>query len=127
VSCFDVRVFAIRRRPGRKAFEVRWRAGGRDRPRSFATRALADSYRAELVRAMRRGQAFDPATGEPAALTAPVMVSWYEHAIAYAEVQWLHLAPHSRGSGEDVIWTAWILSRMSFAQLVVIQGAATPG
>jgi hypothetical protein len=57
VSSFDVRVFAVRRRPGRKASEVRWRvAGRRDRSRSFMTRALADSYRAELVRAARRGR-----------------------------------------------------------------------
>ena len=47
VSSFDVRVFAIRRRPGRKAFEVRWRVAGRDKSRSFMSRALADSYRAE--------------------------------------------------------------------------------
>lgn len=65
MSSFDVRVFAIRRRPGRKAFEVRWRVAGRDRSRSFMTRALADSYRAELVRAARRGVPFAPETGEP--------------------------------------------------------------
>jgi hypothetical protein len=40
VSSFDVRVFAIRRRPGRKAFEVRWRVAGRDRSRSFMSQAL---------------------------------------------------------------------------------------
>jgi hypothetical protein len=61
----DVRVFAIRRRVGRAAFEVRWRVAGRDRSRSFMTRALADSFRAELVRAARRGAGFDPATGGP--------------------------------------------------------------
>jgi hypothetical protein len=64
---FDVRVFGLRRRPGRAAFEVRWRVAGRDRSRSFMTRALAYSYRAELIRAARRGLAFDPATGEPLA------------------------------------------------------------
>ena len=57
MSSFDVRVFAIRRRPGRKRFEVRWRVAGRDRSRSFMSRALADGYRAELVRAARRGLA----------------------------------------------------------------------
>jgi hypothetical protein len=60
VTSFDVRVFAIRRRPGRKVFEVRWRVAGLDRSRSFMTRALADSYRSELVRAARRGLVFDP-------------------------------------------------------------------
>jgi hypothetical protein len=48
------------------AMEVGWRVAGRDRSRSFMTQALADSYRTELIRAARRGQAFDPATGEPA-------------------------------------------------------------
>ena len=87
MSSFDVRVFAIRRRPGRAAFEVRWRVAGRDKSRSFITRALADSYRAELIRAARRGLEFDPVTGEPAAWTAPepVTVTWYQHAVAYAQ------------------------------------------
>ena len=75
MSSFDVRVFAVRRRSGRAAFEVRWRVAGRDRSRSFMTRALADSYRAELVRAARRGLAFDPVTGEPAAWAAPEPVA----------------------------------------------------
>jgi hypothetical protein len=67
VDSFGVRVFATRRRPGRKTFEVRSRVAGRDRSRPFMTWALADSYHAELVRAARNGLAFDLATGEPAA------------------------------------------------------------
>jgi hypothetical protein len=79
-------------------FEVRWRVAGRDKSRSFITRALADSYHAELVRAARRGQEFSPATGEPAAWATPepVTVTWYRHAVAYAEMKWPHLAAHSR-------------------------------
>jgi hypothetical protein len=38
---------------------------GQARSKSFITRALADSYLAELVRAARKGLEFDPATGEP--------------------------------------------------------------
>ena len=100
MTSFDVRVFAIRRRPGRAVFEVRWRVAGRDRSRSFMTRALADSYRAELVRAARRGLAFSPATGEPAAWAAaePATVTWLQHAVAYTQMKWPHLAAHSRAS-----------------------------
>lgn len=78
MSSFDVQVFAIRRRPGRAAFEVRWRVARRDKSRSFTARVMADSYRAELIRAARRGLEFDPATGEPAAWTAPkpTAISW---------------------------------------------------
>jgi len=107
VSSFDVRVFAIRRRAGRAAFEVRWRVAGRDRSRSFMTRALADSFRAELVRAAGKGAGFDPAAGEPAGWAAlePVAVTWYQHAVVYAEMKWRHLAPHSRASLADALAT----------------------
>jgi len=52
VNEFDVSVYAIRRRAARRRpFEVRWQAAGRARSKSFITRAVADSYRAELGRA----------------------------------------------------------------------------
>ena len=94
---FDVSVHATRRRPGRrKPFEVRWRAAGRSKSKSFITRKLADSYRAELVRAARMGLDFDPLTGEPAAwnLPEPAIVTWYEAAAAYAAMKWPSLAAH---------------------------------
>jgi len=107
VSSFDVRVFAIRRRPGRRVFEVRWRVAGGDKSRSFITRALADSYRAELIRAARRGLEFDPATGEPLACAAPApaTVTWYQHAVAYAAMKWPHLAAHSWASMAEALAT----------------------
>jgi hypothetical protein len=105
VRSFDVRVFAIRRRPGRTAFEVRWQVAGCDRSRSFMTRALADSYRAELVRAARNGAGFDTTTGEPAAWATPEPVTWYQHAVSYAQMKWPHLAPHSRASLADALAT----------------------
>jgi hypothetical protein len=79
----------------------------RDKSRSFITRALADSYRAELVRAARKGAEFDPATGEPVAWAAPepVTITWYQHAAAYTEMKWPHLAPHSRASLAEALAT----------------------
>lgn len=66
MNAFNVRTYAIRRRKNRRRpFEVRWQPRGRSRSRSFLTRGLADSYRAELVRAARKGLEFDPAAGEP--------------------------------------------------------------
>src|SRR6266567_1789205 len=107
VSSFDVRMFAIRRRPGRRVFEVRWRVAGGDKSRSFITRALADIYRAELIRAARRGREFDAATGEPLAwaASAPTTVTWYQHAVAYAAMKWPHLAAHSRASMAEALAT----------------------
>ncbi|MGH3246541.1 MAG: hypothetical protein ACRDOI_10060 [Trebonia sp.] len=101
MNVFDVTVHAIRRRPGRrKPFEVRWRTAGRSRSKSFITRRLADSFRAEPVRAARMGLDFDPLTGEPAAwnLPEPAIVTWYEEATAYAVMKWPSLAARSRAS-----------------------------
>jgi len=80
-------------------FEVRWRVAGCDKSRSFITRALADSYHAELVRA-GLGQEFSPATVEPAAWATPepVTVTWYQHAVAYAEMKWPHTRSAKPGS-----------------------------
>jgi integrase len=108
VNRFDVSVYAIRRRPSRrKPFEVRWRAAGRSKSKSFITRKLADSYRAELVRAARMGLDFDPLTGEPAAWSVPEpeIVTWYEEATAYAAMKWPSLAAHSRASLAEALAT----------------------
>ncbi len=108
MSRFDVSVYAIRRRRDRRRpFEVRWRAAGRTRSRSFLTWALAESYRAELIRAARQGLEFDPATGEPAlwAGPEPVTVTWYQHAVAYAAMKLPSLAAHSRASLAEALAT----------------------
>jgi hypothetical protein len=105
---FDVIVYTIRRRRGRRRpFEVRWKAAGRPRSKSFITRALADSYRAELVRATRKGLEFDPQSGEPVlwAEPEPVSVTWYQHAAAYAAMKWPALAAHSRASVAEALAT----------------------
>ena len=105
---FDVSVHAIRRRAGRRRpFEVRWRAAGRSRSKSFTTKKLADSYRAELVRAARMGLEFDPLTGEPTEwhIPEPAVVTWYEEATAYAVMKWPSLGAHSRASVAEALAT----------------------
>ena len=102
VNLFDVRIHAIRhRRNRRRPFEVRWHAADRSRSKSFITRRLADSYRAELVSAARRGLEFDPVTGEPVLWAAPkpAATTWYRHALAYTDMKWPELAAHSREHG----------------------------
>ena len=108
MSAFDVRIYAIRRRPDRRRpFEVRWHAGGRARSRSFITRGLADSYRAELIRAARKGLAFSPGTGEPVSWDTPepATTSWLEHAAAYAAMKWPLAAAHTRAGIADALAT----------------------
>ena len=98
-------------RSGGGAAGARSRSAGGLRPgprsRSFLTRGLAESYRAELVRAARLGLEFDPATGEPVlwAGPGPVTVTWYQHAVAYAAMKWPSLAAHSRASLAEALAT----------------------
>jgi integrase len=71
------------------------------------TRGLADSYRAELVRAARRGLEFDLVTGEPALWAVPARptVTWHAHAVAYVAMKWPALSAHSRASLADALAT----------------------
>jgi integrase len=108
MNAFDVRIHAIRRRPDRRRpFEVRWHAAGRAWSRSFITRGLADSYRAELIRAARKGLNFSPGTGEPASWAAPeaATISWLEHAAAYAAMKWPLAAACTRAGIADALAT----------------------
>ena len=108
MNSFDVSMYAIRRRTGRRRpFEARWQVAGRSRSKSFITKKLADSYRAELVRAARMGLDFDPLTGEPTEwnIPEPTIVTWYEEATAYALMKWPSLAAHSRASVAEALAT----------------------
>jgi hypothetical protein len=108
MSAFDVRIHAIRRRPDRRRpFEVRWHAADRARSRSFITRGLADSYRAELICAARKGLDFSPGTGEPPSWAAPeaATISWLEHAAAYAAMKWPLAAACTRAGIADALAT----------------------
>ncbi len=49
--------------PARECSRCAGGVAGHDKSRCFITRALADGYRAELVRAARKGVEFGPATG----------------------------------------------------------------
>jgi hypothetical protein len=86
----------------------RWRVAGRDRSRPFMTRALADSYHAELVRAARKGLAFDLATGQPAGVGCAGAGDGdlVPARGAYAQVKWPRLAPRSRPAWQ----TRWLPS-----------------
>ena len=70
---FDVRVWRVKKIPSKRAgakrnaatYRVRWVVAGRTFSANFATTALAESERAALMSAARRGEAFDVETGQP--------------------------------------------------------------
>ena len=61
MSSYDVRLWAIRKRPNRRMpFQLRWVVAGHEHSESFLTKALADAFRAEILTAARAGEPFDP-------------------------------------------------------------------
>jgi integrase len=101
---YDVRLWAIRRRPRGKgrgvAYVVRWTVAGRPFQRTYDTRALADSRRSQLKTAQNQGQAFDCETGVPVAelVAEQDERSWYQHAVDYVDRKWDTAAGNSRSS-----------------------------
>ncbi|WP_019544997.1 tyrosine-type recombinase/integrase [Streptomyces sulphureus] len=102
----DVRVWEIRRNKSSKrpSYEVRWKVAGKPFSKTFRTKALADSFRSNLVKASRAGEGFDTETGLPDSLVevAPSL-TWYEFALKYLAMKWPHAAANSRDSMNETL------------------------
>jgi len=81
-TAFDVRVWSLRevRQRNGSSWQVRWQVAGRSsaNTRNFASKLAADSRRAEILTAVRKGEAFDVESGLPLpewrALPKPALV-----------------------------------------------------
>ncbi len=110
----DVRLWKVTR-VDRKArpYQLRWVVGGKVRSATFATSALAESRRAELRQAMRRGEAFEIASGQPesevraaeADASADVTPShrWFEFCRKYVAGRWRMSAAKTREGLADAL------------------------
>jgi integrase len=108
VSSYNVKVYDLRAHPGRpgRPWRLRWLVEGKRFERRYATKALADSFRSDLMQAMRSGEAFDEQTGLPhSEMRARTRLTWYEHARAYAEMKWPRAAAKSRKSMVEALET----------------------
>ena len=95
-ASYDVRVWGIKvyvRTKGR-TYGVRWSVANRPQHSTFATRAIADSFRSDLLSATRQGIPFDIETGLPVTLLPEQATpSWYTHACAFVDSKWSRLRP----------------------------------
>jgi integrase len=109
MSTYDVKVHDIAHREDRgkgKSYRVRWVVAGKRFERSFTTKALADRFRTDLVKATAAGTPFDEVTGLPEELLRTQdRTTWYQHARAYVEMKWPHLAAKSRRSTVETLAT----------------------
>ncbi len=108
-STYNVRFWKIERYVGKTAttYAVRWTVHSRPYKSRFATKAMADSFRSELMSAVRRGEAFDVDTGRPASMLdqhAETM-TWYGFACAYVDMKWPGSSPKHRKSIAEALVT----------------------
>ncbi|MGH3868257.1 MAG: tyrosine-type recombinase/integrase [Pseudonocardiaceae bacterium] len=98
-TSYDVRIWKTEQCTGQRGttYKVRWVVAGRQCKKAFRTKALADSFRSELMAALRKGQAFDTTTGRPfAGREAAESESWYVFACSYVDMKWPDSAGKSR-------------------------------
>ncbi|MEV4499167.1 tyrosine-type recombinase/integrase [Micromonospora arborensis] len=101
MKSYEVQIWEIVKRADRKArpWRVRWAVSGQRFEDMFRTKALAHSFRAELVQAANAGEPFDPATGRPVSeARTKNPTTWYAHSRAYVEMKWPRAAAKTRRS-----------------------------
>ncbi|OII67461.1 tyrosine-type recombinase/integrase [Streptomyces sp. CC77] len=104
---FDVRIYAIEIRQGRpKPYRVRWRVGTKKHSESYTVKAQADGRRSQLLEARRKGEQFDTDEGLPTSeLRERNSVTWFEHAVDYAQMKWPHASAKHRASIAETLAT----------------------
>ena len=95
ITTYDVSVWKIATaRNRRRKHGVRWRTAGQEHSEWFATKALADSFRTDLIRAQRAGERFDVESGLPTSVLAKRSErSLLEVAESYVDHLWSVGAP----------------------------------
>jgi integrase len=99
VKSYEFQAWEITKRNDRKArpWRVRWAVAGKRFEDTFRTKALANSFRAELIKAANNGEPFDAESGRPLAeVRARNAVTWYSHVREYMKAKWPRLAAKSR-------------------------------
>ncbi|WP_282084373.1 tyrosine-type recombinase/integrase [Streptomyces tendae] len=100
---------------------VRWSVDGEPFHESHRTKALADRFRAKLLRAADKGEAFDTVTGLPDSLRGgKVALSFVELAVKYVDTRWAEASAKQRDSMTDA------LSTVLAVPVKAVRGRPTP-
>lgn len=119
----EVKVFGVQDRRSTAQAKRPWIArhsiDGRQRSKSFRTKAEAERYRVLLLQAVHAGERFDETTSEPESWQAPMRdVLMHEWARRWLSEQWKEWQPRTRVSATEA------LARLLL--LTVRDGAAPP-
>ncbi len=97
---------SINRSAKKPTYLVRWSVDGQPFHESHKTKALADRFRAQLLRAADKGEAFDTVTGLPDSLRGgKVALSFVELALKYLDDRWPEASAKQRDSVTDALAT----------------------
>ena len=128
---YDVRVWSIRVYKGRRdtTYTVRWLVAGLRHQQTFATRKLAESFRAGLITASRGGVQFSESDGLPMSMRPKQAErTWYAHACAFIDLKWTRASPsHRRGLAEALVWVTTAMVADSRDERLGQTSAVTPG
>lgn len=97
---------ALNRTTKKPSYTVRRVVDGAPMSASYKTKALADRFRAKLLRAIDKGEPFDTVTGLPDSLRGgKADLSFLELAIKYLDGRWAEAAAKQRDSMTDALAT----------------------
>lgn len=102
-TSYDVHIWQVKARKNAKgkitSYRLRWLVGHKEHHAPFKTRAHADSFRADLVAAARKGEAFLVESGLPVSMARTQNeMGWLAFAKEYTEMKWpTASASHRRG------------------------------
>lgn len=97
---------SINRSAKKPTYLVRWSVSGEPFHESHKTKALADRFRAKLLRAADKGEPFDTVTGLPDSLRGgKVALSFLELALKHIDARWAEASAKQRDSMTDSLAT----------------------
>lgn len=97
---------SINRSAKKPTYLVRWSVGGEPFHESHKTKALADRFRAKLLRAADKGEPFDTVTGLPDSLrSGKAALSFLDLAVKYVDARWAEASAKQRDSVTDALAT----------------------
>ncbi|MFG1785829.1 tyrosine-type recombinase/integrase [Rhodococcus oryzae] len=111
-TSYDVRIWKIETYEGKRgrSYYVRWAVAGKPWREPFKVKALAESFRADLMTAARKGEGFDIETGRPASAARPDQaMTWYDFACAFADMKWPRVAATTRRTHAEALTAVTVL------------------
>ncbi|WP_028926316.1 tyrosine-type recombinase/integrase [Pseudonocardia acaciae] len=130
-TSFKVSIHQTETVTGKRAtsHKVRWSVAGQRRKRPFKTAALADSFRAELVAAARKGEAFRTSDGLPVSMgRAQNDMGFYDFACAFVDMKWGRAAATTRRTHAEAmtaVTVAMLVDRGGRPDAKLIRSALT--